>query len=200
MYKVFIENHPVCFEKGTNISSFLFDKYAPILKLEDYGEFCSEVASCSEVKLPANGNSPKDETFLSNFNFVEAAGGIVFYNELQKYLIIERLGKFDLPKGKLEKSESPELGATREIEEECGIKQLSLERKICDTYHTYNLYGGHFLKKTHWYFFNYDGNEKLTPQTEEDITAAIWMDENEIRKHVFSNTYKSILDVLNSVI
>ena len=37
------------------------------------------------------------------------------------YLFILRNVVWDIPKGKLEKGETPELAAVREIEEECGL-------------------------------------------------------------------------------
>ena len=51
---------------------------------------------------------------------IEAAGGLVV-NAAGKLLVIERLGVWDLPKGKLESGETAQVAALREIEEECGI-------------------------------------------------------------------------------
>jgi 8-oxo-dGTP pyrophosphatase MutT (NUDIX family) len=41
--------------------------------------------------------------------------------------MILRLGKWDLPKGKMEKNEEPMICAIREVEEECGIKAKIIE-------------------------------------------------------------------------
>lgn len=57
--------------------------------------------------------------------FILAAGGLVKNTEDQ-WLLIFRLGKWDLPKGKLENGETPEAAALREVEEECGIKNCQL--------------------------------------------------------------------------
>ena len=67
---------------------------------------------------------------------VEAAGGLVF-NKDGDILMIFRNGKWDLPKGKLEIGESIEECAIREVEEECGISGLIIEKKIKDTYNIY---------------------------------------------------------------
>ncbi|MDB4195885.1 NUDIX domain-containing protein, partial [Flavobacteriales bacterium] len=54
------------------------------------------------------------------FRIVEAGGGLVV-NEKDEVLFIFRKGKWDIPKGKLEKREKIKHGAIREVEEECGI-------------------------------------------------------------------------------
>ena len=56
-------------------------------------------------------------------SYVPAAGGIV-QNEHREVLFIFRKGKWDLPKGKMEKAERPEVAAIREVEEECGVTGL----------------------------------------------------------------------------
>src|SRR5665213_1803978 len=53
------------------------------------------------------------------YKYIEAAGGLVL-NEKGKVLMIHRLGVWDLPKGKLDKGETPRKAAIREIEEESG--------------------------------------------------------------------------------
>src|SRR3954469_24811116 len=58
--------------------------------------------------------------FKKHFVYIEAAGGFIEKND--EFLAIHRHGRWDLPKGKLEKNESYEEGAIRECEEECGIK------------------------------------------------------------------------------
>ena len=55
--------------------------------------------------------------FAKNFTVIEASGGIV-QNSSKELLFIERLGKWDLPKGKIEKNETPAEAAIREVEEE----------------------------------------------------------------------------------
>lgn len=134
--------------------------------------------------------------FFKHFSVIEAAGGIV-QNTKKELLFIFRLGKWDLPKGKMEKGEKPDECALREVEEETGVTNLKLKKKIGETYHTYDEYGKHILKITHWYYFTCGNTQQLTPQTEENITAAKWISTKNIKEPV-ANTYPSIKDILST--
>lgn len=131
--------------------------------------------------------------FSRQFTVIEAAGGLV-QNEEKEILFIYRLGKWDLPKGKIEKKETAQKAATREIEEETGLKKLVLKNKITDTWHTYEAYGKHYLKKTHWYYFTVK-KQPTQPQSEEDITEIRWFKTKDIKKPV-ANTYENIKEIL----
>ena len=52
--------------------------------------------------------------------------------------------------GKIEKGESIEKAAVREVEEECGISQISLGKQVIPSFHLYMLKGKMHLKKTWW--------------------------------------------------
>ena len=67
--------------------------------------------------------------------YIEAAGGFIEKDE--QFLCIHCLGRWDLPKGKLEKGETIEEGAIRECEEECAIKQLTIVHPLNSTFHIY---------------------------------------------------------------
>ncbi len=136
------------------------------------------------------------KTFFKHFKEIEAAGGIV-QNEKKELLFILRLGKWDLPKGKVEKNEDIQATALREVEEETGLTNLKLVQKTGETYHTYNAYGKHFLKTTHWYFMTCSSKQKLIPQTEEDIAEIKWVKTKDIQEPL-ANTYPSIKDILNT--
>lgn len=136
------------------------------------------------------------KAFFKHFTVIEAAGGIV-QNDDKDLLFIFRRGKWDLPKGKMEKDESAELCAAREIEEETGVKNLTLKKKIGDTYHIYDEFGKHFLKISHWYYFTCSAKQLLSPQTIEDITEVKWIKTKDIKKPV-ANTYATIKDILGS--
>ena len=129
------------------------------------------------------------ESFKSFFTLIEAAGGFV-QNENHELLCIHSLGKWDLPKGKLEKNEQIDECAIREVEEECGIENLKITSPVFHTYHTYRLKGTHILKRTHWFKMS-TKTQELTPQTEEDITDVIWADESK-RAKISANTYPNI--------
>lgn len=136
--------------------------------------------------------------FFDDHKKIAAAGGIVL-NSKGEILFIKRLGFWDLPKGKIEKNEKKKPAAIREIEEECGISNPKIEKKLLKTFHTYTANGKNYLKTTHWYLMHYSGSEKLTPQEEEGITEVLWVDPKKMELQVY-NTYNSILDVLNSYI
>ena len=135
------------------------------------------------------------KSFFKHFKLIEAAGGIV-QNDNKDILFIFRRGKWDLHKGKLEPKENTETAAAREVEEETGVKNLKLKKKIGETYHTYDEYGKHILKISHWYYFTCGGYQKLHPQTEEDITDTRWIKTKDI-KEPMSNTYENIKDIMS---
>ncbi len=131
----------------------------------------------------------------ASLQLIEAAGGLV-KNTDGAYLFIHRRGKWDLPKGKIDDGESPEIAALREVNEECGIVVDQLESILAQTYHIYQMHAKWILKKTYWYKMQVDGLPKLSPQLEEDITEAVWLKKSEWEQ-VKSNTYPLILDLLD---
>lgn len=129
----------------------------------------------------------------SKFKIVEAAGGIAEKNG--KLLMIFRSGKWDIPKGKLEKGESKRAGGTREVEEETGVK-VKITSKLCTTWHTYIRNKKYVLKKTYWYKMECLDDSKISPQEEESIEAVKWMDNSDIKTIAAKNTFKTIKMVL----
>ncbi len=139
------------------------------------------------------------EYFKLKMTYIRTAGGMVFNLE-NRFLAIHRLGRWDLPKGKIEKGEKKREAAIREVEEECGITAPKIIRKLPVTYHFYKLKEGEWaLKKCHWYLMRYEGNEKLKPQKKESIEKCKWIKINDKGK-VLNDTYGAIKDVINSVI
>ena len=89
--------------------------------------------------------------FQSNYKILEAAGGLV-YNAEGKILLIFRRDFWDLPKGKIDPGESKAAAAVREVEEETGLKDITLGDLITETYHTYRTKkGNRILKRTYWF-------------------------------------------------
>ena len=64
---------------------------------------------------------------LKKFKVIKAAGGVV-QNSQNKYLLIFRRGKWDLPKGKIDKGETIKNAATREVMEETGLHEIELRQ------------------------------------------------------------------------
>ncbi|MHA8052099.1 NUDIX hydrolase [Aquirufa sp. Wall-65K1] len=137
---------------------------------------------------------PFKQRIFAMYQLLEAAGGVVL-NVEDKVLWMLRLGKWDLPKGKLEKGEKFKKAAVREVEEECNVKAL-LDKKLCTTYHTYTHKNQRILKKTKWYLMNALGDPKLVPQKEENIEKVDWLGTAAMNK-AMTNTYSSIRYVIH---
>jgi 8-oxo-dGTP pyrophosphatase MutT (NUDIX family) len=125
-----------------------------------------------------------------------AAGGLVL-NEHGDLLMIFRRGKWDLPKGKLDKGESIEHCALREVMEETGLERVGLDRLITIGYHEYfdQYVDADVIKETHWYLMKAPGNQPLVPQTDEDIMEIKWVKKTELTTYL-ENTYPNIIEVI----
>ncbi len=164
-----------------------------LLKMLDFIEEQSFIDKCF---IYAESFELLKRDFLSHFTEIEAGGGLV-RNEKGEYLLIYRRGSWDLPKGKIEPGELKKNASIREIEEETGIKQLNIIRKIGITRHTYRSgQGKRLIKKSHWYLME-TKKQKLIPQVDEDIEKAVWMQlESFFKKH--RQVYPNIIDVLTA--
>lgn len=135
------------------------------------------------------------KTVKSYFKVISAGGGVV-YNKAKKVLVMKRLGKWDLPKGKADKGEKFRETAAREVTEECNI-EVAVNKKVCTTWHTYRIHGKRILKRTKWYKMDCLNAKKMAPQVEEDIEELRWMNREEIGK-AMKNSYASIRFVLTA--
>jgi len=193
MYKVFFKDRIISLCNDTNllnsneytfvftnidelkqvISDFIHDTKNYTIVHNDLDELWYNFNKCMEVREAAGGMVIKDNTFLA----------------------IKRWGLWDLPKGHVEKGETVEIAAIREVEEETGITNPTVKEKLPNTYHLYLFENNLILKISHWFKMSYSKNENLVPQIEEDITEAIWMP---IRnKEIFiRNTYPTLYDTI----
>jgi 8-oxo-dGTP pyrophosphatase MutT (NUDIX family) len=119
--------------------------------------------------------------FWKLFTIIQAGGGLV-ENEKGEYLMIFRKGSWDLPKGKLDKGETLEHCAVREVQEETGLKQVELGKGLATTFHTYPEYGKFILKESHWYRMRASGKQQLIPQLEEGISEIVWADAGRVQE------------------
>lgn len=122
------------------------------------------------------------------FKVVKAAGGLV--RKKDKFLMIYRMKKWDLPKGKIEKGEKNRKAAAREVEEECNVT-VKVDGKICTTWHTYTMNKRAMIKKTRWYVMDVVDDSKMRPDLSEDIEETRWMNGKEVY-HALEHSYKSI--------
>src|SRR5690606_39928563 len=115
----------------------------------------------------------------------------------REILFIFRRGKWDLPKGKLEKGEDKIACAQREIEEETGINNLKFVAPVGTSFHHYVEKGKHILKVSHWYYFTSKNSGNGKQQTEEDITEVKWISTTHI-KEPMQNTFETIKEIMNT--
>ncbi|MEO9209756.1 MAG: NUDIX hydrolase [Ginsengibacter sp.] len=132
--------------------------------------------------------------FFGQYKITQAGGGLV-KNKKGDILLIFRRGKWDLPKGKLEEGETMEECAVREVQEETGLHQIELGKKLQITFHTYLDRKKAIIKESHWYAMKALGDEKLVPQAEEQITEIKWVPKEELKDYE-SNTFGAIIEVL----
>ncbi len=144
----------------------------------------------------ANNTEKYWQWFKQAHILIEASGGLVT-NNTGALLVIERLGVWDLPKGKIDAGETPKEAAVREVEEECGLKDLQITKGLPDTYHCYELKGKRILKRTYWFAMHHIGNKYPKPQHEEDITTAKFMNMEEV-KNAMQRTYPSLLPLFET--
>lgn len=138
--------------------------------------------------LTAKNYNGLKEYLRSKFKVVKAAGGLV--RKKDKFLMIYRMKKWDLPKGKKEKGERSKQTALREVEEECNIS-VKLGKKICTTWHTYTMNRRAMIKKTRWYVMDVVDDTRMRPEAAEDIEETRWMNRKEVY-HALTHSYKSI--------
>jgi len=131
---------------------------------------------------------------MSLFKVLESAGGVVCNNN-DEWLLIFRHERWDLPKGKQEPGETMPETALREVEEECGIRELTLFDFLTSTFHVYKENDQIILKKNHWYSMKYTGTANPVPQKEEGITAAQWIPRKAIPEYL-PKMFSSIVDVV----
>ncbi|MBN2236994.1 MAG: NUDIX domain-containing protein [Bacteroidales bacterium] len=121
--------------------------------------------------------------FCKQFKVLEAAGGIV-RNSDHKILMIKRFGKWDFPKGKIEKDETSSEAALREVEEETSVNNLQIQSDAFETFHLYPYGGKWILKKTYWYSMSSNFGGLLVPQTEEDIEEVLWIHPTKLSEYL----------------
>jgi len=195
MYKVFVN------EKRLTLSKYP-DDITKKLRFEGFATLeiavdLLENTSCPEMNVYGDNIDEMWEDFTHMFKVIEAAGGVVC-NQKDEVLFIRRLGKWDLPKGKIEKGEAMEQAAVREIGEETGLEEVIIDQYLNNTFHIYTERNGEkILKTTYWFRMNYFGNEVLKPQTEEGISEVCWKSKHEITQEVFPMTFENIKLILN---
>lgn len=189
MYKVFIKDTPIILSTEKNIGK----QYTAIpIKDIEFKKLIKDIQKgrLEYVNLYHPDQAMLDAILLEKLPVVTAAGGIV-YNSKKQILFIKRNNRWDLPKGRVEKKESLEDAALREVEEETGVKDLVLGDFVTKTYHVFKRNKKWKLKVTYWYKMHSDYQGKLKPQKEEGIKKAKWKNFEQSQR-ALKNTYENV--------
>jgi len=189
MYKVFVNDKPLFLtneiSKETNFQLFLLESV-------DIKHLIIKIFQNKVQKAYLYHPDEKEimKTLKSKIPVSKAGGGLV-YNKKGEVLFIFRGGKWDLPKGGMEKGEDIEDTAMREVEEETGVNKLKINKKLQKTYHIFRRNGAYRLKITHWFEMTTDYEGIPVGQIEEGIEKAVWLNPNEMQG-ALKNSYENI--------
>lgn len=201
MYKVFKENTTFILAKSENLISIdqavtiCIDKPKSVIEiltnLGNTNEDAVYLLYCTKYKKTI-------ETIEKHFTLKIAAGGWAFKDD-NSLLMIKRYDFWDIPKGHLEKGETLEECAIREVEEETSVKELLIHDKLGVTRHLIKRKDGFNLKISHWYRMSTNYTGKLKPQKNENITKAKWIEAESIEKYM-SKAWLSLQDFYYEVV
>ena len=189
MYQVFYKKKIILLtdvlEEGKDFKSF------PIkdVKLKKVIKFLNK-KNINSVHLFHKNKDKLLKYFFKLIPTVIAAGGKIT-NSKSETLFIYRNDKWDLPKGKAEKNEQLPQTALREVKEETGIKEVSINKPLDITYHIFRRNNEYRLKVTYWFdmFSDYEGI--FFPQLDEGITDVKWVKKADLEE-VKINSYPNI--------
>jgi 8-oxo-dGTP pyrophosphatase MutT (NUDIX family) len=189
MYKVFVNDKPLFLtneiQKETDFQLFLLESV-------DIKQLVMKIYKNKVEKAYLYHPDEKEilRTLKSKMPVNKAGGGLV-YNPKGEVLFIFRNGKWDLPKGGVEKDEENDDAALREVQEETGVDKLLITRKLQKTYHIFKRNDHYKLKITHWYEMRTGFDGILVPQQNEGIEKAEWLNPRQI-KEALKNSYENI--------
>jgi 8-oxo-dGTP pyrophosphatase MutT (NUDIX family) len=189
MYKVFVNDLPLI------LTNKLSETESGEYFLLNQEAIKAAITALNKNKLQvAYVYHPNHEEILKKFckkiPLVRAAGGVVT-NKAGKVLFIYRNDKWDLPKGKMDKGETFEECALREVAEETGVQGLVLENFLKTTYHVFKSNGKYKLKEVHWYAMRTSYAGPLVGQADEGIVKVKWKGPEKIKK-ALENSYTNI--------
>jgi 8-oxo-dGTP pyrophosphatase MutT (NUDIX family) len=202
MYKVFLNDRVIKIGSRENIT---FNQSAVIFSdvpnVEEIRKWFNDFESGNAKEVALIHDNPKEffRLFQSAFTIVKAAGGVVVADD--RLLFIFRNGKWDLPKGKLDKYESDEEAALREVEEETGIPPVGIDYQLPSTFHIYkspyaDTINQWVFKETAWFQMSCKGVIPGLPQQEEGITQVKWVARSRLEE-VVQNTYTNLLQIID---
>lgn len=125
-----------------------------------------------------------------------SSGGVVIKRTdagFKILLIKDGYGYWTWPKGNIEKGETSQDAAIREIAEEVGLQYIKLIYKIDKTQYFYRLKGELIFKTVYIYLFELKKNEKLKVLKSE-IADAKWLSPEEALKRIEYKGSRKILE------
>ena len=180
MYKVFFNQKPILLTTEIKLSN----EDSPLFFVKFTNKkFIVQALKSKKIKKLYLYHSKEEKLWYYLFNMfkmIDAAGGLVKNLNTNHFLFIFRNKKWDLPKGRINKNEEVKDAAIREVEEETGVRNLSIIKTLNTTYHIFKRNGKYRLKRTFWYLMVTDYMKKLTPEVHEGIEEAIWIEKNSI--------------------
>lgn len=198
MYTIFHENKALIFPKiegdtlDFNATLQECDRYDAELLCDFFPEWLDD-RDPGDTFILEVGENAVAAALNETFRMAPAAGGVVAVDG--KFVSIVRHDIPDLPKGHIEKGESPEQAALREVEEETGISQLQIVKALPSTWHCYLEHEQWTLKRTYWYLMGTTEAVQPKPQTEEGITEIKLIGNEEIEDFL-KETFRSISEIL----
>lgn len=201
MYKVFLRNKELIFADCNNIP----DIEGIIIqdpKLPDIQKIITAIDNATDYTTYILCTSNAEELFTHfymSMKIVTAAGGLV-RNNRNDLLMIFRRNHWDLPKGKIDRGETENETAIREVEEETGLRGLSITKRLPATFHVYTIGHEWILKETHWFAMMTTKPDKYKPQAEEGITEVKWIPNSEIKSMIpklFPSLRQLVIDFLD---
>lgn len=205
MYEVFFNDYLILFEmENQNSSKNNIIHHIDIECVNDFFILIKDIETGKYAEEPKIHVKVGQEIFSQlkkSLVEIPASGGLV-RNNRGEILFIKRMGRWDLPKGKIEKNEKPSETALREVKEECGLSQNKILKPLPSTHHLYTspfIPGENNLvwKETHWFEMLHSGKEEVFPQAEEQIEEVRWFPTDELDE-VFSSTYKNLQKLLKN--
>ncbi len=127
----------------------------------------------------------------------ESAGGVVFRRTPKgpEFALIKANGRWGFPKGNIEKDETLEAAALREIAEETGlpVKRLRMVSQLPPVTYTFRWEGAPVFKTVHIYLVEFTGEAAFEPQLSE-IEEARWFTRAGARRAISFKNSRDTLD------
>ena len=107
-----------------------------------------------------------------------SAGGVVFLRDGQEdlFLVIkDRFGRWTFPKGHIDRGESSEEAARREVAEETGLVTVQSRGKLRDIEYWFRWRGDRIRKKVTYYLFEALRPQEIHLQEAEGFSDHAWL-------------------------